>query len=145
MNGFIVAGLAVACRLAAPRGRVGGATLVADFKVETVLTQAATVAKGGDGFTAAHPVTFTAKQALVVGVEAEVVVAVVDNNQQAGSAQPVGVDYTAIVNGAYRVAFSPGNLNALPANGAALAGRAKAVETVDRNLCQSTSSQMLRG
>ena len=81
----------------APTAGIGWFSLVPNFEIQGRPLLSAAVSDSAYGGAGAHPFTHFTQQALVVGLETHIALAVVDNHQQAGTAQPVCVHYTAMV------------------------------------------------
>ena len=94
--------------------RVGGFTTVADLKIQTHLTLAATVTDSGNILASLDPVAGLTIQDLVVAIKGHIALTVADDHQQAKAAQPVGKNYSAIVDGINRLALIGGDKNAVP-------------------------------
>src|SRR5690606_17401326 len=112
----------------APAGRILGLTVVTDLEVDARLAHAAVTSGGSESLATVHPVTLVLHQGLVVGVEAEIAIAVVDHHQQAGAAQPVGEYHAPRVHGAYRSAFLGLQYHSLTMQVAVAVGRSKPVQ-----------------
>ena len=76
---------AVAYSAPTPVGRVGGFALVATFEIQGRAVQSATVAHRADRRAGGNPFADFTQQALVVGIQAHVTIAMVDDQQQAGA------------------------------------------------------------
>ena len=68
-----------------------------------------------------------------MGVQAHVAVAVIQYEQQAGTAQPVGEHHSAVVDGTHRRALLGNQVDALPAHAADAAAGAEAVAAAGVN------------
>src|SRR5690606_10446387 len=99
---------------AAPLGRVARATLLANGEVQRGNVLPATAANGGDGITGGDDVAGLPEQSLIVAIQAQVAAAVVENQQQAGAAQPFGKYHLAAVYGAYRLAGAGADQHTVP-------------------------------
>src|SRR5690606_6334692 len=78
-----------------PDGGIKGLATVANGKIQRRLAETAAVADCRDGFAGLHPAADLAQQALVMSVQAEITVAMDQDEQQPRAAQPVGKDHPA--------------------------------------------------
>ncbi|MNE24400.1 hypothetical protein D3C80_1176890 [compost metagenome] len=99
---------------AAPAQRVAGLALLADGEVQRrgILTSGA--ANGGDGFAGLDLVAGGFQQGLIMAVQAEIAAAMIDDQQHAGAAQPVGEHHATGVYGAHPGAGGGADQHAVP-------------------------------
>src|SRR5690606_24194692 len=77
--------------------------------------------------------------------EAEEATAVVDDQQQAGTAQIVGEDHLAAMDGAHRFTLARGDVDALPAQRAVAALAAEAIDRLAGHRPRQLSAQLAEG
>src|SRR5690606_28813965 len=108
---------------ATPLRWIARATLLTNGEIQCSGFLPATVAYSGNGISGLDDFTGVAQQALIMPVQAQIAVAVVENYQQSGAAQPVGEHHATTMHGAYLGADSGADQDAVPFGSSVAAAR----------------------
>src|ERR1700741_3549369 len=91
-----------------PRPGVDGLARLADLEVQLGTRSSARIAQRGDGVTGRDALASFLVEPFVVGVQAVVAIAVIDDGQQSQAREPVRVNHAAVIDGAHRRALRTG-------------------------------------